>query len=163
MPTLEFVCDLNAPLERVWAFHNTVETLFKLTPPDKHARLLGNAEPMRAGVIYRIQVRQFGIVPVTMQSLIREYAPPDGFVDVQVPGKGPFKSWEHQHRFTALSPDRTRLTDHITYEMPFGPLGALADRLFVRRDIEKMFAYRHEVTRREVEEKKVEEKSMEGK
>jgi ligand-binding SRPBCC domain-containing protein len=106
---------------------------------------------MRTGVVYRIQVRQFGIIPVTMQSLIRDYTPPNSFVDVQVPGKGPFKSWEHQHRFTALSPDCTRLTDHITYEMPFGLFGALADRLFVRRDIAKMFAYRHKVTRREVE------------
>ena len=82
MPTMEFVCELNAPLERVWAFHNTVESLFKLTPPDKHARLLGAPEPMRAGVIYRIQIRQFGIIPLTMHSLIRDYTPPDGFVDI---------------------------------------------------------------------------------
>ena len=151
MPTLEFVCDLEAPLERVWAFHNTIDTLFKLTPPDKHARLLDPPAPMRAGVIYRIQVKQFGIVPITMHSIIRDYTPPTGFVDIQAPGKGPFKAWQHQHRFEALSPDRTRLTDTVTYEMPLGPLGTLANALFVRHDIEKMFAYRHAVTRRELE------------
>ena len=151
MPILEFTCDVNASLEQVWEFHNSVDTLFKLTPPAKHARLLDPPEPMRAGVIYRIQVRQFGIVPITMHSLIREYTPPSGFVDIQLPGKGPFKSWEHRHSFTALSPVCTRLTDHITYEIPLGVLGNIANSLFVRRDLESMFAYRHAVTRRELE------------
>ena len=151
MPTMQFTCDINAPIDRVWAFHNTVESLFKLTPPDKHARLVGVPEPMCAGVIYRIQIRLFGMVPLTMHSLIREYTPPNGFVDIQLPGKGPFKSWEHQHRLTAISPDCTRLVDHLTYTLPLGPLGLLANALFARRDIEKMFAYRHMVTKREVE------------
>jgi ligand-binding SRPBCC domain-containing protein len=151
MPTLEFVCELNAPLERVWEFHNSVETLFKLTPPEKHARLEGTPEPMRPGVIYHIRVRQFGILPIRMQSKIVEYTPPNGFVDVQVTGKGPFKSWTHRHRFIAVSAGRTRLIDHVAYELPFGPLGALADGLLVRRDIQRMFAYRHRVTREALE------------
>ena len=29
MSTLEFVCELNVPLERVWEFHNDVAPLFK--------------------------------------------------------------------------------------------------------------------------------------
>jgi hypothetical protein len=41
--------------------------------------------------------------------------------------------------------------DHVTYEMPFGPLGNLVDRLLVRHDIERMFAYRHRVTREALE------------
>ncbi len=153
MPTLEFVCELQASLERVWAFHNTIDTLFKLTPPDKHACLLDPPAPMRAGVVYRIQVKQFGVIPITMHSIIRDYTPPSGFVDIQAPGKGPFKAWTHQHKFEALAPDRTRLTDTVTYEMPFGPLGTVANALFVRHDIEKMFAFRHDVTRRELENK----------
>jgi ligand-binding SRPBCC domain-containing protein len=147
MPTLEFVCELNVPLERVWEFHNDVATLFKLTPPEKHAKLEGTPEPMRAGVVYRILVRQFGILPVRMQSKIVEYTPPNGFVDIQVPGKGPFKSWTHRHQFAALPGGHTCLTDHVTYELPFGPLGALVDGLIVRRDIDRMFAYRHRATR----------------
>ena len=151
METLEFTCDINAPLEKVWAFHNSVETLFKLTPPGKHARLLDPPEPMREGVIYRIRVRQFGIIPITMHSLIHEYTPPTGFVDIQLPGKGPFKSWEHRHQFTAVTPTCTRLTDHVTYEVPLGVFGSVANALFVRRDLQAMFAYRHAVTRKELE------------
>jgi ligand-binding SRPBCC domain-containing protein len=88
-----------------------------------------------------------------MHSKIVEYTPPTGFVDIQVPGKGPFKAWTHRHEFTELPDGRTRLTDHVTYIMPFGPLGALVDKAIVRRDIEKMFAYRHRVTREALESK----------
>ncbi len=102
-----------------------METLFKLTPPARRARLLDPPEPMREGVIYRIQVRQFGVIPITMHSLICEITPPTGFVDIQLPGKGPFKSWEHRHRFTDLTPICTRLTDHVTYELPLGRSGRL--------------------------------------
>ncbi len=151
MPNIEFACELNAPQERVWAFHNTVETLFKLTPPEFHARLEGRPEPMRAGVVYRIRVKQFGLVPIRMVSEIVEYTPPTGFVDVQAPHGGPFKSWTHRHHFEALPGGRTRLTDQVRYELPLGPLGALADRLFVRRSLERMFRYRHRVTRETLE------------
>lgn len=146
MPTVEYVCDLDAPLERVWRFYDTIETLFKLTPPGVHARLEGDPEPMRVGVIYSLRLRRFGL-PLRWEARIIAYDPPRLFVDEQVPGKGPFRAWQHQHLFQALAAERTRLTDRITYELPFGPLGWLADRLFVRRELDRMFAYRHRITR----------------
>jgi len=149
MPILTYMCEIEAPLQQVWEFHNNVESLFVLTPPDKHAKLEGAAEPMRVGVVYHIKVRQFGIIPIQMHSKITDYTPPTGFDDIQV--KGPFAAWKHQHRFTALSDTRTRLTDTVTYSVPFGFLGRIADALFVRRDLDKMFAYRHKVTRQMLE------------
>jgi ligand-binding SRPBCC domain-containing protein len=32
--------------------------------------------------------------------------------------------------------------DHVEYELPFGAMGTLAHRLFLRRQIERTFAYR---------------------
>ncbi len=149
MPILTYTCEIEAPLQRVWEFHNNVESLFILTPPDKHAKLVGAAEPMRAGVVYHIKVRQFGIIPIEMHSQITVYSPPDGFEDVQA--KGPFAAWKHEHRFIALSDTRTRLVDTVTYSVPLGFLGRIADALFVHRDLDKMFAYRHKVTRQMLE------------
>ena len=60
---------------------------------------------------------------------------------------GPFKSWRHEHTFTGIDEDSTRLTDRVTYTDRFGPLGRLADRLFVRRQVEAMFRHRHEACR----------------
>lgn len=146
MPTLEFHCDLDAPLARVWAFYDTIDTLFRLTPPHTKARLAGEAVPMRVGVIYKLVLRRMGIPLPTWYAEIIAYEPPHRFVDRQVKGKGPFKSWQHEHLFSELGPNKTRLTDRVTYELPFGPLGTLVDRLFVRGDIAAMFAYRHRVT-----------------
>ena len=151
MPTVEFICEIDAPLEAVWAFYDTIDTLFKLTPPDTKARLDGPPVPMQVGVIYKLKLKRWGIPLPTWQAEITAYAPPRFFADRQVPGHGPFQSWEHRHQFDPLPGNRTRLTDHVTYVMPFGPFGKIADWLFVRRDLEKMFAYRHQVTRESLE------------
>lgn len=151
MPTLKFVLDLDTPLARVWDFHDTIETLFLLTPPHTRIRLKGEPEPMRVGVLYQLRMRRWGILPLSWDAEIVAYEPPHRFIDRQVPGKGPFRSWEHRHEFTALSENRTRLTDRVTYTMPFGWFGKLVDRLFIRRDIEQMFAYRHCVTKERLE------------
>ena len=36
------------------------------------------------------------------------------------------------------------MTDRVRYSMPFGPIGRLAHRLFVRRDLRRIFDYRRE-------------------
>jgi ligand-binding SRPBCC domain-containing protein len=40
------------------------------------------------------------------------------------------------------------LRDEIEYEPPFGFMGRLAEPLLVRPRLEKLFDYRHEITRR---------------
>jgi hypothetical protein len=34
------------------------------------------------------------------------------------------------------------MTDTVRYALPYGPLGALAHRVLVRRDVEQIFDYR---------------------
>jgi hypothetical protein len=36
------------------------------------------------------------------------------------------------------------MTDTVRYALPLGPLGALAHRLVVRRDVERIFAFREQ-------------------
>lgn len=69
------------------------------------------------------------------------------FCDVQ--HRGPFAYWKHCHR---LEPQvrgvlqGTLLRDHVEYELPLGPLGDLANSLFVRRQMESIFLYRQKRT-----------------
>ena len=67
---------------------------------------------------------------------------PVRFVDTQV--KGPYSLWEHTHRFERDGEAATVIHDHVRYALPLGPLGAIARRLFVRRDLERIFDYRGE-------------------
>jgi uncharacterized protein (TIGR01777 family) len=66
-----------------------------------------------------------------------------GFADVQE--SGPFTLWYHEHRMTALPKDRAQLEDHLTYKLPFGPLGRLFGGAFARRKLRRLFFWRHAI------------------
>jgi uncharacterized protein (TIGR01777 family) len=57
--------------------------------------------------------------------------------------RGPFRRWEHTHRFEFVDSATSRLVDQVEYEVPLGSLGAGAG---VETDIDRMFRYRHRVT-----------------
>jgi ligand-binding SRPBCC domain-containing protein len=64
-------------------------------------------------------------------------------VDEQL--RGPYRQWIHEHTFTARD-GGTLARDVVRYAVPGG---ALVNRLFVRRDVERIFAFRRlELARR---------------
>ena len=71
--------------------------------------------------------------------MIADWEPGVRFVDTQV--RGPYALWHHTHEF---EPDGegTLMRDTVRYALPLGPLGALARRAFVARDLERIFDYR---------------------
>jgi ligand-binding SRPBCC domain-containing protein len=76
---------------------------------------------------------------------ISEFAWNDHFCDMQL--KGPFALWNHCHHITSEVRDSvtgTLIVDDLEYEVPLGPLGRMADALFVRRQMESTFAYRQQ-------------------
>lgn len=150
MPHLEFCTEIAAPVEALWRFHDSVEVLPRILPPTTRVRLLNPPERLGPDARFTLILFQPPVFfPLAWETVFTAYEPPTRFVDEQ--GKGPFRSWRHEHRFEPLGPDRTRLRDAIEYEMPLGPLGRTADRLFVRRQIEGLFAYRHAATKRLLE------------
>lgn len=93
-------------------------------------------------------IRRLGLGYAPLQAhwvaLHRDFEPGRQFVDEQL--HGPFSSWVHTHRF---EPDGEgcRLDDRIDYRFPFGlPLAGL-----FRPELERMFTYRHQRTRRDLE------------
>jgi len=51
--------------------------------------------------------------------------------------KGKFKRWEITNEFKALDDNLTRVTMTVDYEMPFGPLGGIIDKLKFAKSAEK--------------------------
>jgi ligand-binding SRPBCC domain-containing protein len=141
VPTLEFALDLPGVTQRaIWDFHGDPAVLEWLTPPEKDLRVIERPARLGRGARVVLDVRQSGI-RLRWISSFAEWEPPVRFVDVQE--KGPFASWRHEHLFA-----NGRLVDRITYEVPLARFGGrLVDRLLVRPDVVRMFAYRHAVTR----------------
>lgn len=152
MPTLTFQTELAVSQEALWEFHNSPSALTRITPPGTRVRLLDPPKELGPGVAFTLVVSQPPVfVPLRWRCEFTVHEPPLRFVDRQVPGQGPFAHWEHEHRFESLGESRSRLTDTITYTPPLGPLGRLADALFLRRQLTQMFTWRHRVTREALE------------
>lgn len=133
---------LDGTPEEVFAFFADAANLEALTPPLLRFSVVTPAPiPMRVGTLIQYALRLHR-VPVSWLTSIQDWDPPHRFVDVQV--RGPYALWHHVHTFTADPADagRTVMTDTVTYAIGFGPLGDVAHRLFVRRDVEAIFAFR---------------------
>lgn len=139
---------IERPIDEVFAFYGDARNLERITPP-----LLGfevttpGPIEMGAGTLieYRLRLHR---IPVSWRTRIEAWEPPHRFVDVQV--KGPYTLWEHTHTFEADGPGATTIEDRVRYSIPFGPLGELADRLLVRRDLRRIFDFRQEAVAREL-------------
>lgn len=129
------------PLEEVFPFFSDAANLQELTPPHLDFQIL-TPKPieLRCGAVLDYRLKWHG-VPMRWQTMILEWNPPHGFIDVQL--KGPYKLWSHTHTFRAES-DGTRVGDVVDYELPLGLAGALAHALVVRKDVERIFDYRQE-------------------
>jgi ligand-binding SRPBCC domain-containing protein len=125
----------------VFAFFADAFNLEEITPPWLRFRVVtpGPIE-MAPGTLIEYRLRLHG-VPVTWLTRIETWEPGERFTDVQV--RGPYRSWHHTHSFEP-HPDGTLVRDSVHYELPLGPLGRLAHAAFVRRDLERIFDFRHE-------------------
>ncbi len=130
-----------APLDEVFAFFAEAANLEAITPAWLGFRML-TALPVHMAAGTRIEYRlSLHGIPVRWRTLITEWNPPFGFKDIQL--RGPYKFWEHEHRFEAVE-GGTRMRDTVRYALPFGVLGRLVERVWVRRDVVRIFRYRAE-------------------
>lgn len=86
------------------------------------------------------KARHFGL-PFTMTSRIAELDRPRRFVDEQV--RGPFALFRHEHLFEPAD-GGTRMTDHVAFDAPLGPLGDLVETIVLRRHLLHLIEVRNE-------------------
>lgn len=148
MPVFEKRSRIHATPEAVFAFHEAPDALERLTPPWEKLRVVERTGGIKAGARVVLETR---IGPVWARWIAEHtrYEPGRLFQDVQI--RGPFRRWEHTHRMDPDGDGGCILVDHVEYELPLGGLGALAGGWMVRRRLELMFDYRHEVIRHAVE------------
>lgn len=123
----------------VFGFFADAANLERITPDSLHFEIR-SPQPiaMCAGATIHYQLSLFGL-KFRWCTLIESFEPEAGFVDVQT--KGPYRSWRHTHTFSD-APGGTLVRDHVEYEVPLGPLGELANRLFVARQLRRIFDFR---------------------
>jgi ligand-binding SRPBCC domain-containing protein len=138
---------LQAPVERVWEFHSSAEALKVLTPPNRDIEPISSDLRVVNDAIHELGFRQFG-VRMVWRARISQVEPPFGFTDTAE--KSPFAYWQHRHEFRPEG-SGTRMIDTIRYRPPGGPLGPILNRLLISSDLDRLFAFRHEATKRALE------------
>jgi ligand-binding SRPBCC domain-containing protein len=138
--------DIDAPVGEVFRFHLDTRNAPHISPDGARFLAVEGSFPVSVGSRVTLRVKQ-PPAPFAQTWVVRiDEIVPDALV-VDVAERSPFAEWRHEHRFAPLPDGGTRMTDHITYRLPLGPLGRLADRLVGRRVLVRMFEERHRKTR----------------
>lgn len=124
------------PRAEVFEFFADPGNLELLTPPWLSFRILTPPPiAMCAGLRIDYRIALHGL-PLRWQSEITAWEPPFRFVDEQ--RRGPYRLWIHEHRFLERD-GGTEIVDQVRYAAPGG---RLVERLFVDRDLARIFDYR---------------------
>jgi ligand-binding SRPBCC domain-containing protein len=136
---------IKAAPEKVFAFHLLPDAIERLIPPWENAKIIQKADISQIGSRAIIEQKIFGLFPSRWIAEHTRYEPPRMFEDVQI--SGPFAAWRHQH---IVEPHEAGaiLRDEIEFEPPLWIFGHIAAPLVILPKLEKMFAYRHEVTKK---------------
>ena len=135
---------INAPPERVFAFHQLPDAFERLIPPWERVKVVQKADISKIGSRTILETKILGPFKVRWVAEHTAYDPPHSFEDVQI--SGPFRSWRHRH-IVEPHPEGAVLRDEIDYELPIPIFGPLAMPLAVTPRLEKMFDHRHRVTK----------------
>ena len=133
--------------DTVFPFFAAARNLEAITPPWLGFRVV-TPEPiaMAPGALIDYRLRLHGI-PLRWRTRIAAWEPGERFVDEQL--RGPYALWHHTHEFRPAAGGGTVMRDTVRYALPLGPLGAVAHRALVRRDLDRIFDFRAaEVARR---------------
>jgi ligand-binding SRPBCC domain-containing protein len=132
--------DLPAPPDELFAFLRNPRNVGLIMPPSMNVEVdWPEGKLLELGSKFRSRFRKNGI-PLKWTSEVVDFDEGRMFADAQL--HGPFRQWLHRHVVEPLPNGLTRLHDYLIIELPFGPLGALAMRLAVRRDLEQTFEHR---------------------
>lgn len=138
----------DAPADVVFAFHERPDAFTLLLPPWQTTEILQPPTSLAVGTRVKMRAR-FGPVWKAIEAVHLAYEPGKSFTDEMV--RGPFAKWVHRHEVEPREGGKSLLRDDVEYEVPLGIAGRVVAGWFVRREIERLFAFRHEVTRRYVE------------
>ncbi|MCS6848165.1 MAG: SRPBCC family protein [Anaerolineae bacterium] len=161
MRHFEYSFVVNAPLDKVWAFHDDPTALPKVMTGPVKMHVHHVDRPLQPGSRI-LMTMQAGPIRRRWNVRLRAREAPRFFTDEQIEGEGPFRQWRHTHAFEVIDAQRTRVIDRLEYEPPFGLLGKIADALFGSIIMRGMFASRARATRRWLESQALDEAAPAG-
>lgn len=131
---------LPIPLREAWDFFSSPKNLEIITPSRMGFKIT-SGEPctMYIGQIISYVVAPFPGLKTNWVTEITHVEKQRFFIDEQ--RFGPYRMWHHEHRFEEEE-GGILMTDKVSYKIPFGLLGHIAQSLFVKKQLKGIFKHR---------------------
>jgi len=136
------------PASEVFAWHEKPGAFERLLAPWERVEVVSASPSLADGSRVTLRTR-IGAQWLRWEVEHRDYVAGRQFRDIGL--QGPFPEWNHLHRVDALDAATCTLTDEIRYRLPGGAAGRFFGRAYVKRKLERLFAYRHAVTKADLE------------
>lgn len=135
---------LKASMNEVWDFISSPQNLKVITPDHMGFQVTSDSDSktMYPGMIITYKVSPLLGIKMDWMTEITHVSEKNFFVDEQ--RLGPYKLWHHQHKIKQVE-EGVLMTDIVTYIPPYGLIGRLANSLFIKKQLEEIFAYRNVV------------------
>lgn len=135
---------LSCDIDQAWNFFSSPHNLATITP--KEMKFIVTSQ-LQEGPIYEGMIIDYKISPLLGVKMgwttkITQVDAGTSFTDFQQ--KGPYKLWNHFHEFIP-NEQGVLIRDTVDYALPFGIFGKIAHALFVRKKLESIFKYRHQI------------------
>jgi len=143
--SLKTVQRLPTDIGTVWQFFSNHGNLKLITPGTLGFKVISkhHGAAMYAGQIIEYKVSPLFGIPLYWMTEITHVEEKKYFIDEQ--RFGPYSLWHHQHHFKEIE-GGIEMTDIVHYKIPFWFIGDIANALFVRKQLKKIFAFRYAVT-----------------
>jgi len=130
-------------LEEAWAFFSNPKNLEVITPPWLQFRILElDTEEMYTGQLITYRIRLAPMVWVPWITEIKNVKDREQFTDEQ--RVGPYGFWHHTHGFEA-NDEGVKITDLVRYHVGWGPIGSIAEAIYVNKSVSSIFDYRRQI------------------
>ena len=138
---LEQTQKIPANIDAVWDFISSPMNLKEITPSYLGFEVTSknNENKMYPGMIITYKVSPLFGIKLSWMTEITHVKDKEYFVDEQ--RVGPYSLWHHQHKIVAIE-GGVLMTDIVTYQPPYGFLGAIANTLIIKNKLKEIFDYR---------------------
>ena len=136
-------CKIKTTIDEIWEFISSPANLKEITPDYMGFDIKTKDLPdkMYASMVISYEVSPLLGIKTTWVTEITQVIDKKYFVDEQ--RVGPYSLWHHQHIIEPLE-DGILMTDIVSYQPPFGFLGALANKLIIKNKLNEIFDFRTE-------------------
>lgn len=149
MPRIQLTTLINAPIERCFDLARDIDFHQRSVAHTDERAISGTTSGLIAlGETVTWEATHFG-VRQRLTVKITAYERPHAFVDEMT--RGAFARFTHRHEFLTVA-DGTLMRDDFDYASPLGPLGKIADWLFLERYMRRLLLTRNRELKRVAEE-----------